>query len=195
MRNNQLKSNINRFINETIRNKHPETVKQLVRLVQLKYPMPEQKIMEQILNLQNRGNLTLREYPALPPTLKGYFLSAKAAWYWIIVALAATTTALVFIIPEDAYSLIYARYVLGALFVLWLPGYTLIKALFPTKELDNIERTALSIGMSLALAPITGLLLSYTPWGMRTTPITLSLLALTLTLATAAIIREHQAQQ
>jgi len=195
MHDNQLKSlNINEFIYDTVKNKHPETVEQLVKLVQVKYPMPEQKIMKQILHLQNQGKLTLKEYPALlPPTLKGYLLSAKAAWYWIILALAATTTTLVFIIPEDAHPLIYTRHVLGAVFVLWLPGYTLIKALFPTKELDNIERTAISIGMSLVLVPIAGLLLNCTPWGIRTAPITLSLLALTLTLATAAIIRERQA--
>jgi len=65
-----------------------------------------------------------------------------------------------------------------------------IKALFPTKELDNIERATLSIGMSLALVPITGLLLNYTPWGIRATPVTLSLLALTTTFATAAVTRE-----
>jgi len=40
--------------------------------------------------------------------------------------------------------------------------------------------------------PIVGLLLNYTPWGIRLTPITISLLALTLTLATVAMLREHQ---
>jgi uncharacterized membrane protein len=100
----------------------------------------------------------------------------------------------VFTIPEEVFPIVYARYILGSLFVLFLPGYSLIKALFPTKELDNIERLALSIGMSLALVPIAGLLLNYTPWGIRTTPVTLSLLALTTTLATAALIREHQAK-
>ncbi len=48
------------------------------------------------------------------------------------------------------------------------------------------------MGMSIALVPITGLILNYTPWGIRTTPVTLSLLALTTVFATAAIIREHQ---
>jgi uncharacterized membrane protein len=81
---------------------------------------------------------------------------------------------------------------MGTIFILFLPGYTFIKILFPKKELDNIERVALSIGMSLALVPITGLILNYTPWGIRTNPITISLLALTTSLATAAIIREHQ---
>lgn len=62
------------------------------------------------------------------------------------------------------------------------------------KYLDTIERVALSLGMSIALVPIIGLLLNYTPWGIRLTPIVLSLLALTIVFATAAIIRENQAK-
>jgi uncharacterized membrane protein len=46
--------------------------------------------------------------------------------------------------------------------------------------------------MSIALVPIIGLLLNYTPWGIRLTPIVLSLTALTIIFATAAIVREHQ---
>jgi uncharacterized membrane protein len=60
--------------------------------------------------------------------------------------------------------------------------------------MDTIERAALSIGLSLAIVPIVGLFLNYTSWGIRLTPITLSLLALTITFATAALIREHQAK-
>ena len=83
---------------------------------------------------------------------------------------------------------------------MFLPGYAFIKALFPTtvpfktssENLDNIERIALSIGMSLALVPIVGLILNYTPWGIRLTPITLSLLALTIVFGTAAVLREYQ---
>jgi len=88
MEDNQLKSlSIDRFIYETVKNEHPETVERLIKLVQLKYPMPEQKVMEQILHLQNQGKLTLKEYPALLPfALKSCFLSAKAMWYWIVLA-------------------------------------------------------------------------------------------------------------
>jgi uncharacterized membrane protein len=46
--------------------------------------------------------------------------------------------------------------------------------------------------MSLAIAPIVGLILNYTPWGIRLPPVTLSLLALTAIFATAAIVREFQ---
>ena len=84
--------------------------------------------------------------------------------------------------------------------MLFLPRSTSIKAPCPTQvpiktsteNPDNIERIALSLGMSIALVPIIGLLLNYTPWGITLTPITLSLLALTTVFATAAILREHQ---
>ena len=182
---------IDQHILLTIREKNPETVEQLIKLVQLRHPTPEQEIMEHILRLQNQRKLVLKEHKVpLPRTIEGYLLTKQAVWYWTIIILALTTTTLVFTIPENAYPLVYTRYLLGSIFVLWLPGYTLIKALFPAKELDNIERTALSIGMSLALVPITGLLLNYTPWGIRATPVTLSLLALTTTFATAAVTRE-----
>jgi uncharacterized membrane protein len=81
--------------------------------------------------------------------------------------------------------------VFGSVFVLFLPGFSLIKALFSTKELDNVERLALSIGLSLALVPMAGLLLNYTPFGIRTAPVTVCLLVLTLVFASAAVIRDY----
>jgi len=184
---------INQHIIQIVKEKNPETVEQLIKLVQSKQPIPRQKILNTIIKLQNQGKISLKQLKSPSDfTITEYIVSPKAYWYWTIIALSLATTILVFTVPENAYPIVYARYILGSIFVLWLPGYTLIKALFPTKELDNIERTALSIGMSLALVPITGLLLNYTPWGIRLTPVTLSLLALTITLATAALIREQQ---
>jgi len=187
---------MDQLIVDIVKNKSPTTVEQLIKLIQQGHPLTEEEILKHILNLQSRGKLVFKEEhsPSLPLTLTSYLFSTQAHWYWIIILLAIATTTLVFTIPENAYPLVYARYLLGSIFVLWLPGYSLIKALFPTKELDNIERAALSIGMSLALVPIAGLLLNYTPWGIRVTPVTISLLALTITLATAAVIREQQAK-
>ena len=135
-------------------------------------------------------------------SLTKYLLTEKAVWYWTTIAVAIATVIAVFVIPENAYPIVYIRYALGSIFVLWLPGYTFIKALFPTKvpiktsseSLDTIERVAFSSGMSLALVPIVGLLLNYTPWGIRLTPIVLSLLLMTTIFATVAIIREHETE-
>jgi len=193
-------SKVNQRIIEIVKEKDPETVEQLINLVQSKHSIPRQKILDAIIKLQNQGKITLKQPKAqFNFTITEYIVSPKAYWYWTIVALSLATTILVFTVPENAYPIVYARYILGSIFVLWLPGYTFIKALFPTKvpiqtsseNLDKIERIALSAGMSLALVPITGLLLNYTPWGIRLTPVTLSLLALTITFATAALLREN----
>ena len=195
MHKEQSEKTIDQHIIDIVRKNHPKTVNELVKLVQPKYPIPEKEILERILHLQNQGKITLKSHESpVTPVLRSYIFSTKANWYWTIIAVAAATAALVFMVPENVIPIVYARHLVGSIFVLFLPGYSLIKALFPTKELDNIERLALSIGMSLALVGITGLLLNYTPWGIRTTPVTLSLLALTTVFATAATIREHQAK-
>lgn len=181
------------MITNVVKERKPETVEQLIALVHQKYSIPEQEIMEHILRMQNQQKLILTgQQTLIPSTVKRYLFSTSATWYWTIIASSIITTAMVFTIPEEAFPIVYIRYILGSVFVLFLPGYSFIKALFPRKELDNVELVALSLGMSLALVPITGLLLNYTPWGIKATPITFSLLALTVTFATAAILREYQ---
>ena len=70
----------------------------------------------------------------------------------------------------------FIRVILGILLILFIPGYSLIAALFPKKDdLDGIERTALSFGLSIAVTPLIGLLLNYTPFGIRLEPILISL--------------------
>lgn len=189
-------STVDQKILGIIRKRKPVTVRNLVKEVQAISSLSRDEIIEHVINLHNQGKLILRNNSAAAPsTLSEYLFSRQAIWYWIIIAISITTTILVFTVPEDAYPIVYARYLLGSIFVLALPGYSFIKALFPTRELDNIERAALSIGLSLALVPITGLLLNYTPWGIRVTPVTLSLLALTVAFATAAVVREQQVRK
>ena len=82
------------------------------------------------------------------------------------------------------------RIPLGLLMVLFVPGYTLIAALFPkVKDLDGIERLALSFGLSIAVVPLIGLGLNYTPWGIRLTPVVISMAIFTLAMAGAAYLR------
>jgi uncharacterized membrane protein len=116
--------------------------------------------------------------------------SDKAYWYWMILIFASITAMIVLAIPENFFPFVYLRYFLGAIFVLYLPGYVFIKALSMEQEFNEVERLVLSIGISLALIPIIGLLLNYTPWGISLATLTLSILAITVTFATVAILRE-----
>jgi hypothetical protein len=184
-----------------IEDQKPESVDQLANLARQRLQLPKKEIIKQILWLQDEGKITLRQPPQQAEiTLKPYLRTESAYWYWITMLLAGITTIATFAIPEDAFPIVYARYILAAVFVLYLPGYTFIRALFPKLQttrkhmgqLDFIERIALSIGLSLCLIPIIGLLLNYTPWGIRLTPIVLSLLVTTLVFSTIAVVREHQ---
>jgi uncharacterized membrane protein len=71
------------------------------------------------------------------------------------------------------------RIIFGLPIILFIPGWVLVYALFPTKKtekgIDNVERIALSFGLSIAIVPLIGLVLNYTPWVINTIPIILCL--------------------
>jgi len=177
-------------------NDHPETLEEAVKLAGVRRDSTEKAVIEQVLRLESEGKLLFEKPPAtVPSSLTEYFFSAWSLWFWGVFGLATVASVMVFTVSEAAFPMVYARYLFGSLFVLFLPGYSLIKALFSDRELDIIERVALSIGLSLALVPMAGLLLNYTPWGIRTTPVTLSLLGLTLVFASAAVVRDYGMQR
>jgi uncharacterized membrane protein len=83
-----------------------------------------------------------------------------------------------------------ARILLSLPLVLFLPGYSLVVLLFPRKnDLSIIERAALSFVLSLAIVPLLGLVLNFTPFGIRLIPILITLSAFTISLSVVAWIR------
>lgn len=110
----------------------------------------------------------------------------------LLLIIILTGLCVVFIVVPALNSTVF-RTVLGLLLVLFLPGYSLISLLFPKKDdLDGIERVALSFGLSIALTPLIGLILNYTPYGIRLDPILVSLAGLTFILSGAALIRRQR---
>lgn len=82
------------------------------------------------------------------------------------------------------------RELLGLPLVLFLPGYSLLAALFPAKsDLEGIERICLSFGLSIAVTPLIGLGLNYTPWGIRLIPILICLSIFTFVMCGFAYLR------
>jgi uncharacterized membrane protein len=129
-----------------------------------------------------------------------YIFLKQAVWYWTTIALAIVTTIMVFTIPENLVPLAYLRSLLGIVFILFLPGFTFMKTMFPAKlpiksssdKIDLIMRIALSFGTSMALMPVIGLFLYYTTWSISLTSVTLSLLAFVVFFATAALLQERK---
>ncbi len=112
---------------------------------------------------------------------------------WELLAIIALCFILVFTIylfPES-----WIRKVIGLPFILFFSGYVLISFLFPRREdLDSIERVALSFGLSIAISPLIGLGLNYTPFGIRLTPILFFLSLFIICFALLAIYRRMKVE-
>lgn len=105
-----------------------------------------------------------------------------------ILALSVASVALVATAPPGPLGLL--RVALGVPFVLFYPGYCLQWACFAARDdLDNPQRLALSVGLSVAAIPPVALLLDKLPWGIRTWPIMLSLLVVILAAGSVALVR------
>jgi uncharacterized membrane protein len=131
--------------------------------------------------------------PSPPKTFAGYMVSRHNLGFAVAALLVAACLTSIYL--SGLTPLLAApRVVLGSLFTLFLPGYSLIEALYPRgEELSPLERLALSIGLSLALVPLVGLLLNYTPWGIRLDPTVAALSTLTLALLLASAYRKFSA--
>lgn len=105
------------------------------------------------------------------------------------------------------------RVPIGLAFVLFVPGYAFVAALFPEEGespvtdgegedavwsrstrsgIDGIERVALSFGLSIAVVPLIGLVLNFTPWGIRLVPIMVAVSTFTLASVAAAAHRRWE---
>jgi len=85
------------------------------------------------------------------------------------------------------------RLVLGLIFILFSPGYTLLSALFPKREdLATVQRLALSFGLSIALMPPIGFILHFTPWGINLVSILASVGLLTILTSGIACFRKRE---
>ena len=108
----------------------------------------------------------------------------------IIVILSLLVVPLVFLTTGSL------RIILGLAFVLFFPGYSLMAALFPRKStLNGIERLAISFGLSIAVVSLIGLILNYTPWGIRLYTILVSLLVFILSMLVVTWYRRQKLPQ
>src|SRR5208337_2206097 len=141
----------------------------------------------------HQGKASLED--SQPPTKSmAQFL---AHWEWNLhlyaaLILSLATILVVYEVP-DQMPFVPLRWGLGLLFVLYIPGYATLEALFPHgSELDSVIRFALNIGLSIVLVELIGLALNFTPWEIRLTPIMISLTTFSVILIGIALIRKYE---
>jgi uncharacterized membrane protein len=111
----------------------------------------------------------------------------------LVLVILLTIACIPFVLIAPLNEILPVRIIPGLPLVLFLPGYALIAILFIRKDdLDGIERVALSFGLSIAITPLLGLALNYTPFGIRLTPILTVLSIFTISLAISAWIRRSR---
>jgi len=92
------------------------------------------------------------------------------------------------------------RVPLGIVFVLFAPGYALVSLLCPRetiggtdgeegRRVTTVERLVLSVGLSVVIVPMVGIVLNYTEWGVGRTQMVLSIGLVTFLLTELAIGR------
>jgi len=188
----QPKPSLRDVVRNTIRSEHPKTVAELAQLVSADGTVYEDEFMAALKEAVSEGGIELQE-PSykLESALDYLFTITISGWFWATMILAVSAILSVAFVP-DAFPVNVIRWVLGSVFVLYLPGYTLIQFLFSEKkELDSLERFALSVGLSLAVVPLIGLILNYLPWGIRLEPITISLSLFVVSFAILAAARKY----
>ena len=173
---------------------HPSTVGQLARQVEAESAVDEVEFLETVKSMVREKAIVLEEPSYDIETVLDYlFTITLSGWFWATLAVVAVSLMVVAVTP-DVFPVNVPRWVLGSIFVLFLPGYALLQLLFPKgSELDSLERFALDIGLSLAVVPLIGLMLNFTPWGIRLIPIVISLAGFTIIVSIGAALRKYWA--
>ena len=172
------------------------TSKQLYETLALKFPnLTKDKFADLIQQLVRRGQIDAYDESPRGSTLQNYLAAwEKSLWFYASIIASVSSALAVYMIPPNS-PLVVLRWVLGALFVLFLPGYVAIQAVFPSVELYGFDRLALSVAVSIVLDMFSGLALNYTPWRIRLDPILLLLGTLTICLAILALARQFEASR
>jgi len=169
-------------------------VRDLCEALQTEVPSPsvtEKEVTDAVWRLAAKGEVELAQIRPTSVSFSRYLRmwELNLFFYFSLVVCFAAILA-VYVFPSS-FPFILFRWMVGLLFVLFVPGYVAVEALFEFAELDLFELIALSVGLSLTLAMFVGLLINYTPWGITLTPILIALTTLTILLDVVALLRRY----
>lgn len=102
---------------------------------------------------------------------------ADDRYYFDVTFLLLLTAGAVIVLSVPVLNETVLRVIVTIPLILFTPGYALISLLFPSKEqISALERILLAFGMSFVIAALVGLILNYTPWGIRLEPVSAAMI-------------------
>jgi uncharacterized protein DUF1616 len=163
------------------------SVKDLVVELQHTYdkPLSIEEVQNAVKKLESEKKIAL-----LGPGTNGNFFhyimrSVNGLSLWLITAATCLIMAIVFLLPNtEPWS--YMRMITGAVFVLFIPGNALVQLLFAHRNMEQTEQMVLSVGLSIALISIIGLMLKYILMALTVESAVISIGMLSITLSAVA---------
>ena len=138
---------------KTIRSNNPNNCEELINIITNKNNVNKKTVINTLFNMEDKGKIIFGKIEIKEKRkIKDTILSNKFYPYYLTILV---------IISTIFFNYGYMRYVLGAIYLLILPGYWFIKCI----NLNNISKIKLlpmSMGISLSITAIIGLILNYT---------------------------------
>lgn len=171
------------MVMDIIRTHRCTNVKDVVNKLQaMDKSLTFEEVRDVINELKHEDKIKLSE-PKVEGPFSNYLANiSRSLTFWLTVIVSMLTLATIYLMPQIP-PLSTVRIISGTIFMLFIPGYALTRLLFPTRDTDTIELVALSIGLSFAVTPLIGLILNYSPWGIRLDPVVISLSIVSIALA------------
>jgi len=128
--------------------------------------LTQEEAARELCSLWDDGRVKLSE----PKPLRGfssYLFGVRGLGFLGILAFLALDGLLIYANSPNEM-LTYLKYLLGTILAFYMPGYVVVESVYSNRrDLDELERLVLSVGLSLTVLPLLALALSYTPWGVN----------------------------
>lgn len=174
------------WLMSVIKTGEPQSLNKLVKLARAA-GYSEEDTLSEISRLEKLRRLKLGTSKQKVREFRRLFFSFSMLWYWGVIAISLTAIISVLAISPSLFPFVYIRWLSGLAILLWVPGFCFVKALFPKKEIGNLETLILSVSSSLILVVLVGLFCNFTPLGLSELPIVVTLSALSVVLASISV--------
>jgi hypothetical protein len=125
-----------------------------------------EKAIKDIYTLEKNNKLTLIN-PQYPKNFTNYLLSGYSLFFWIQLLFIVFFYFITYHFVYE-YPIVFIKYVSSFLFILYVPGYALLNAIYYKKdEIERVQKISYILAMSIVITAIIGLILNYSPWGIN----------------------------
>ncbi|MHA1252451.1 MAG: DUF1616 domain-containing protein [Candidatus Helarchaeota archaeon] len=193
---NKSDTKLSDIIINILKNNKNLTIKQLISKINSEYNYSNNLIIKCIKDMADQGLINIskitipKEQPFKNPIIN-YFLSKNSLSFWLSLIIIVISFFLVYYVPQNSiwsdnfwiFSLGILRIIFGTIITLFLPGYLFLSLLYYNKkDLDILEKFGLSIGLSISIVLLIGLIFNFTPIGITLNPIisTINIISLVL---------------